>query len=217
MSLGKIKIPKETNLPDNLGEKSLEEIIYCIVQKCEVEVDNSEWQKDHKKLDEKISNLIKRTSEIEKWKRNNQNYMDNKIPNEKEYIDTKAKQWDMSQERVMTMSLVNQRITFFLVFFSIVIGGAFSTNAQIYMNIILCIGAVLSWLLAIPIFYTQLRVDKVMEYIRKDEDHPYSIVSSETAGHVRVSALMSYIVTTLCCILLTGGALLALFGILEVV
>lgn len=125
--------------------------------------------------------------------------------------------WDLSQERVLTMTLINQRINFFVVFFSIVISGALNAKLQIYQSLILGVGACLSWMLAFPIYFTQMRVDKIMGLIREDESHPYTIVSKLAGGHVRVSALVSYGVTTLCCALLTIGAILSAVGRLPVV
>ena len=124
--------------------------------------------------------------------------------------------WDISQERVFTMTLLNQRIHFLLLFFSLVVGGALNAKQQLHMNIILGIGAVVSWLLIVPVLQTQERVDKIMQIICSDPTHPYSIVSSQLGGHVRITVVTSYIVATLCCVLLTVGAVLAPLGVITV-
>jgi cobaltochelatase CobS len=79
MSKGKIKKPKDPNLPDNLTKKPLEDIIYYVVQTCDVDVDNSEWQNSDKVLDEKISKLTSKTGEIEKRLGDNQGNLSDQI------------------------------------------------------------------------------------------------------------------------------------------
>jgi len=79
MSKGKIKKPQNPNLPDNLTKKPLEDIIYYVVQTCDVDVDNSEWQNSDKALDEKIYKLSSKTSEIEKRLGDNQGNLSDQI------------------------------------------------------------------------------------------------------------------------------------------
>lgn len=79
MSKGKINKPQNPNLPDNLTKKPLEDVIYHVVQTCDVDVDNSEWQNSDKALDEKISKLKSKTSEIEKRLGDNQGNLSDHI------------------------------------------------------------------------------------------------------------------------------------------
>jgi cobaltochelatase CobS len=91
MSKGKIRKPENPNLPDNLTKKPLEDIIYHVVQTCEVEVENSEWQDSDKALDEKISQLSSKTGEIEKRLGDNQGNLSEQITNIKTEIENLKK------------------------------------------------------------------------------------------------------------------------------
>lgn len=91
MSKGKIKKPQNPNLPDNLTKKPLEDIIYHVVQTCDVDVDNAEWQNSDKVLDEKISKLSSKTGEIEKRLGDNQGNLSEQIKNIKTEIENLKK------------------------------------------------------------------------------------------------------------------------------
>lgn len=66
MSKGKITKPRNPEIPDNLYRKPLEDAIYYVIQTCEVEVENSEWQEADKKLKEEITVLDAKAKEIDK-------------------------------------------------------------------------------------------------------------------------------------------------------
>ncbi|GAB4346052.1 MAG: hypothetical protein OHK0038_26260 [Flammeovirgaceae bacterium] len=91
MSKGNIKKPQNPNLPDNLTKKPLEDIIYYVVQTCDVDVDNSEWQNSDKVLEEKISKLSSKTGEIEKRLGDNQGNLSEQIKNIKTEIENLKK------------------------------------------------------------------------------------------------------------------------------
>lgn len=57
MSKGSIRKPRKVELPDNLTKKPLEDVIYHIVQTCEVEVDDSGWEEAHGSLTEEIKGV----------------------------------------------------------------------------------------------------------------------------------------------------------------
>ena len=82
------------------------------------------------------------------------------------------------------------------------------------MNIILCIGMTIVWLLAIVIFLTQRRLERIMSLIVADDTHPYTVVMP--SKRFKVQRIMSYVIPTLCGILLTVGAVLSLLGYLMV-
>ena len=124
--------------------------------------------------------------------------------------------WDLSQERVFTMTVLNQRVSFFLAFFSIVIGGSLNAKIQLHMQIMLVVGAIVLWLLWFPIHYTQIRASRILVLIREDECHPYSVITKQLPRRQKnVSALLTYSLTTFCCASLTIGAILALAGSLK--
>jgi cobaltochelatase CobS len=62
-----------------------------VVQTCEVEVENSEWQDSDKALDEKISQLSSKTGEIEKRLGDNQGNLSEQITNIKTEIENLKK------------------------------------------------------------------------------------------------------------------------------
>lgn len=124
--------------------------------------------------------------------------------------------WDLSQERVFTMTVLNQRISFFLAFFSVVIGGSLNAKTQLHMQIILVTGAIVLRLLWIPIHYTQIGVGLILELIRRDESHPYTVITKNMPKRQsNVSALISYNLTGFCCCALTVGAILSVLGLLR--
>jgi len=65
MSSGKIKKSKNSNLPNDLINKPIHEVIYQVVQTCDVEVDNSEWQQGDKQLEQKLTSTNNKLAEIE--------------------------------------------------------------------------------------------------------------------------------------------------------
>ena len=91
MSKGKIKKPQNPNLPDNLTKKPLEDIIYYVVQTCDVDVDNSEWKNSDNDLDDKISKLSSKTGEIEKRLGDNQGNLSDQIKTIKTEIENLKK------------------------------------------------------------------------------------------------------------------------------
>ncbi|NVN96671.1 AAA family ATPase [Candidatus Nomurabacteria bacterium] len=66
MSKGKINKPKNPDFPDNLYKKPLEDAIYHVVQTCEVEVENTDWENSDKKLKEEITTLEGKLKDIDK-------------------------------------------------------------------------------------------------------------------------------------------------------
>jgi hypothetical protein len=124
--------------------------------------------------------------------------------------------WDLSQERVFVISVLNQRVSFFLALFSITIGGSLNAKIQLHMQIILVVGAIILWLLWIPIHYTQIRVNSILTLILQDEMHPCSIIVNKLPRRQRCSsALLTYPLTCFCCVTLSVGAVLALLGLLK--
>ncbi len=87
MSKGKIKKPRNTELPNNLSKKPLEDIIYYVAQTCEVDVDNSEWQEADKKLKEEIDKIQVKTDEIGKRLGDNQGNLSDQIKELKSEIN----------------------------------------------------------------------------------------------------------------------------------
>jgi hypothetical protein len=66
--------------------------------------------------------------------------------------------WNSNQERTFLENLLNQRISFFLIFFSLVIAGAVFIKSKIFFLAIMFIGLVICWVLALMIFVTVNRL-----------------------------------------------------------
>lgn len=57
MSKGKIKKPRNPDLPDNLTKKPLEDVIYHVIQTCDVDIEDSEWQTADKILKDNLAKV----------------------------------------------------------------------------------------------------------------------------------------------------------------
>ena len=130
--------------------------------------------------------------------------------------DQRAPVWDMSQERVFVYTLVNQRLQFLIVFFSIIVAGAISAKSQGRMQVILFFGAIISWLLGIAIMRTQARLTEVLNILAQDPTHPFAIVTLQTNQKYRIQPLVSYTIPAICAISLTVGSILSIFNVLKV-
>ena len=69
--------------------------------------------------------------------------------------------WDFNQERAFTENLLNQRISFFLIFFAIVVAGAVFVKSKIFFLLILFLGLVICWVLSLAIFVTAKKLGAV--------------------------------------------------------
>ena len=118
---------------------------------------------------------------------------------------------DMGSERDYMENLLNQRFNFLIVFFSIVIAGAVSSNCDIHYTIILIIGAVISCLITLTIWRCQRKLDLIMEAL--PETHPAKLIDTRAGQRGSVRRIIGYIIPTLCSLILTTGAILACFGI----
>jgi cobaltochelatase CobS len=63
MSKGKIKKPRDPNIPDSVFKKSNEDIIYYVVQTCEVDVEDDKWQNADEALKEKLTKADEKLKE----------------------------------------------------------------------------------------------------------------------------------------------------------
>lgn len=88
--------------------------------------------------------------------------------------------WDLSQERQFIENLLCQRFDFLLLFYSLVVAGAFQTNSQLNFAVAFTVGAAICSLLAVSIFRTHNKLDLVLEKIESiDKDHPSAFTERE--------------------------------------
>lgn len=96
--------------------------------------------------------------------------------------DQSSPVWDMSQERAFIETLTNQRFNFFLLVFAFVIAGAINSKAQLFLRVILFLGAIICTLLAIAIYRINRKLGKILENLKLDKTHPVTIIDNEIGG-----------------------------------
>ena len=82
--------------------------------------------------------------------------------------------WSLSQEREFIENLLCQRFDFLLVFYSLIVAGAFQTQSQLNFALAFTVGALICIVFSISIFRTQKKLDLILDEIESiDEDHPF--------------------------------------------
>ena len=90
--------------------------------------------------------------------------------------------WDLNQERAFTETLLGQRFNFFLIFFSLVIGGAVNAKEPLTQALVLTLGAIICICLMLAIGRSQQKLDLIFEIIRRDEEHPFTFIDKLARG-----------------------------------
>jgi hypothetical protein len=75
--------------------------------------------------------------------------------NLKESSSTKM---DFNEERAFTENILNQRVSFYLIFFAIVIAAAVLVKSKVSFLVILFLGMIISWVLSVTIIVTAKRL-----------------------------------------------------------
>jgi hypothetical protein len=130
--------------------------------------------------------------------------------------DKNSPVWDMSQERVFIENLLNQRISLFLVVFSLVIAGAVNSKAQLHLQIVLTLGAIVTTLFATVLGRSQEKLDLILTDLFSDPSHPAAIIDKRAKKGGSRRRLIGVWIPEICCLVLIAGAALAWFGILQV-
>ena len=129
--------------------------------------------------------------------------------------DKSSPVWDMSQERVFIENLLNQRFSFFLVVFSLVLAGAINAKMQIHLQAVLTLGAIVTTLFAAVLARSQEKLDLILKDLFSDPSHPAAIIDKRaTLGGSR-RRLIGVWIPRFCCCVLIGAALLAWLGVLQ--
>jgi hypothetical protein len=122
--------------------------------------------------------------------------------------------WDMSQERAFIENLLSQRFNYFILFYSIIVAGFVSTNNIIYCQIILTLGAVITFLFARVLRRSQQKLDLILGYLFKDDLHPAKIIDDRAIGCIGSKRkIIGIVIPTICYLTLSIGALLYLIYI----
>jgi hypothetical protein len=122
--------------------------------------------------------------------------------------------WDMSQERLLVVTLVNQRFQFFMVIFSLVIGCAANAKNHVLQSFMLVFGALIATLLAIALYQVHVRHRVILRILREDPTHPYTISWSKSPRMLRAKDIVAVVIPVICCVTLLIGATLSLLNIL---
>lgn len=130
--------------------------------------------------------------------------------------DKSSPVWDMSQERVFIENLLNQRFSFFLVVFSLVIAGAINSKTQLHLRIVLTLGAIVTTLFAAVLGRSQEKLDLIPSDLFSDPTHPAAIIDRRATEGGSRRRLIGIWIPRICCVALIAGAALAWFGVLQV-
>jgi len=117
--------------------------------------------------------------------------------------------WDMSQERAFTENLLSQRFNYFLVFYSITVAGFINAKNPIFAQIIITIGGLIIFLLALVLKRSQRKLDLILEDLFKDNSHPAKIVDMQ-AGKGSARRIIGIWIPTICYLSLVIGAIVHL-------
>ncbi len=124
--------------------------------------------------------------------------------------------WDMSQERWFMETLLNQRFNFFLIFFSLVVAGSVNSKEQIYLRLVLTVGAAIALLLSLPIWRAQVKLDLILDDLKKDPSHPMTIIDSRAGAKLSMRKIIGFGVPPFCVLLLLVGAVCAWANVIQV-
>ena len=79
-------------------------------------------------------------------------------------------EWNLSKERAFIEDILCQRFNFLLLFYSLILAGAFTTKSQLHFSLALTLGACITLPLAVTIARVQHRLDCIVDHL--DGQHP---------------------------------------------
>lgn len=125
--------------------------------------------------------------------------------------DAASPVWDMSQERAFMENLMNQRFTFFLVFFSAIIAGVVNSKSELATKLLLGFGSAMTSLFARILWRSHKKLCLIFEDLKTDKSHPITIIDRR-AGRGSVRWILGWGIPWLCCGILIVGFVLAMVG-----
>jgi hypothetical protein len=103
--------------------------------------------------------------------------------------------WTLSQEREFIENLLCQRFNFLLLFYSLVLAGAFATTSDRNFSIVLTIGAIVCSMIVFPTARAQHKLDLIIRELgRRDPAHPARLTDVWSSDLTMVPRLMRPIV-----------------------
>jgi len=125
--------------------------------------------------------------------------------------DKESPVWDMSQERAFLENLMNQRFTFFIVFFCAIVAGVVNAKSEFIAKLLLTLGSVLTVLFAAIILRSHKKLDLILDDLKTDKTHPATVIDRR-AGRGSVRWILGWGIPLLCCAVLIIGSVLAFMG-----
>jgi hypothetical protein len=107
--------------------------------------------------------------------------------------DKESPVWDMSQERAFFENLMNQRFTFFIVFFCAIVAGVVNAKSEFTAKLLLTLGSILTVLFAAILWRSHKKFDL-------------------RAGRGSVRWILGWGIPWFCCAVLIIGSVLAFTG-----
>jgi hypothetical protein len=128
--------------------------------------------------------------------------------------------WDINQERVFMENLLAQRFNFFLVIFSLVLGGSASANSQSKFILIMICGLVICLLMWAAVYRIYIKVDIVLKMCYEHEEHFLKEIARRTnqrgfKGLIGVNSLVGIWIPLVCILMIVIALILSEFGILK--
>lgn len=130
--------------------------------------------------------------------------------------DESSPVWDMSQERVFIETLLNQRFNFFLIFFSLVVGGALNTKVQLHFQLVLTLGTLVCLLFAAVLERSQEKFDLIFKDLHTDLTHPLTIIDRRARSGGSRRKWIGRFIPAVCCVGLITASCAAWLGWLPV-
>jgi uncharacterized membrane protein YciS (DUF1049 family) len=134
-------------------------------------------------------------------------------------------EWDLSQEREFIENLLCQRFDFLLVFYSLVVAGAFSASSARNFMLSFMVGAIICSLLALSIARTQNKLELILKRIRVDKQHPATITDDNAWSEAPTGfkwligksgrKIVGYVIPLICSLSLWTAFVLAWYGVLT--
>jgi len=128
--------------------------------------------------------------------------------------------WNLSQERAFQEDLMYRGFHFFILFFSLAIGGAITARSQQHLSILLTIGALVSFAMFLPIYRARVKLLVILRILHRIDKHPVAEVGKllEESGiwsTYSVVHLIGLWIPLACCLLISLAALLTWAGIVH--
>jgi len=128
--------------------------------------------------------------------------------------------WDINQERMFVENLLAQRFNFFLIIFSLFLGGAASANSQLKLQLLLFCGLVLCLLTWATVYRIYVKVDITLRMCYEHDDRFLQEIARRTkqqgaAGFIAVNSLIGIWIPLICVVMMAITLILSITGVLR--